>query len=102
MATALKIRLATKEKRHYTDNIEAYQLYMKGRYHALGLTRAETDKAIAYFQQAIELDRNYALPYLGLAKAYLPMALTSGLPSWEVMPKAKIQIADGMRKHSTK
>jgi len=89
VATALKIRLATKEKRHYPDNIEAYQLYMKGRYHALRLTRAETDKAIAYFQQAIELDRNYALPYLGLARAYIPMALTSGLPSWEVMPKAK-------------
>jgi DNA-binding winged helix-turn-helix (wHTH) protein/TolB-like protein len=89
VATALKIRLAKKEKRHYTDNIEAYQLYMKGRYHALRLTRAETDKAIVYFQQAIELDRNYPLPYLGLARAYLPMALTSGLPSWEVMPKAK-------------
>ncbi len=89
VATALKIRLATEEKRHYTDNIEAYQLYMRGRYHALRLTRAETDKAIVYFQQAIELDRNYALPYLGLARAYLPMALTSGLPSWEVMPKAK-------------
>jgi len=89
VATALKIRLTTKEKRHHTDNIEAYQLYMKGRYHALRLTHAETDKAIAYFQQAIELDRNYALPHLGLVRAYLPMALTSGLPSWEVMPKAK-------------
>jgi DNA-binding winged helix-turn-helix (wHTH) protein/TolB-like protein len=89
VATALKIRLANKEKRHYTDNIEAYQFYMKGRYHGLRLTRAETDKAIVYFRQAIELDQNYALPYLGLAKAYVPMALTSGLPSWEVMPKAK-------------
>lgn len=89
VANALKIRLAKNERRHYTDNIEAYQLYTKGRYHALRLTRAETDKAIVYFQQAIELDRNYALPYLGLARAYVPMALTSGLPSWEVMPKAK-------------
>jgi serine/threonine-protein kinase len=89
VATALKIRLSTKEKRHYPDNIEAYQLYMKGRYHTFRLTRAETDKAIAYFQQAIELDRNYALSYLGLARAYIPMALTSGVPSWEVMPKAK-------------
>ncbi len=62
---------------------------MKGRYHALNLTRAETDKGIAYFQQAIELDPNYALAYVGLARTYLPMALTSGVPSWEVMPKAK-------------
>jgi DNA-binding winged helix-turn-helix (wHTH) protein/Tfp pilus assembly protein PilF len=89
VATALKIRLANKERTHYTDNIEAYQLYMKGRYHALRLTRAETNKAVTYFQQAIDLDPNYALPYLGLARAYLPMALTSGMPSWEVMPKAK-------------
>ncbi len=89
VANALKIRLTNKENRRYTDNVEAYELYMKGRFHALRLTRAETDKAVAYFQQAIELDRNYALPYLGLADAYLPMALTSGLPSWQVIPKAK-------------
>ncbi len=89
VATALKIRLRGKEQKRYTENIEAYQLYMKGRYHALRLTRAETDKGIAYFQQAIELDRNYLPAYVGLAEAYLPMALTSEVPSWEVMPKAK-------------
>lgn len=89
VATALKIRLGGKEKKRYTENVEAYQLYMKGRYHALRLTRAETDKGIAYFQQAIEVDPNYALAYLGLAEAYMPMALTSEVPSWEVMPKAK-------------
>jgi tetratricopeptide (TPR) repeat protein len=38
---------------------------------------------------ALELDRNYSLPYLGLANAYIPMALTSGMPSWQVFPKAK-------------
>jgi len=89
VATALKIRLTNKENRRYTDNVEAYELYMKGRLHALRLTRAETDKAVAYFQQAIDLDLNYPLPYLGLANAYLPMVLTSGLPSREVIPKAK-------------
>ena len=89
VAAALKIRLGNAEKKRPTENIEAYQLYMKGRYHALNLTRTETDKGIAYFQQAIELDPNYALAYVGLARTYLPMALTSGVPSWEVMPKAK-------------
>ena len=89
VATALKIRLTNKENRRHTENFEAYELYMKGRLHALRLTRGETDKAVAYFQQAIELDRNYSLPYLGLANAYIPMALTSGLPSWQVFPKAK-------------
>jgi len=89
VATALKIRFANAEKKRPTENVEAYQLYMKGRYHALNLTRAETDKGIVYFQQAIELDPNYALVYVGLAEAYLPMALTSDAPSHEVMPKAK-------------
>ena len=89
VAAALKIRLTNKGNRRYTDNIEAYELYMKGRFHGLRLTRAETDKAVAYFQQAIELDRNYALPYIGLAAAYIPMAVTSGLPSSQVIPKAK-------------
>jgi DNA-binding winged helix-turn-helix (wHTH) protein/tetratricopeptide (TPR) repeat protein len=89
VATALKMHLSNEKKKHYTDNVEAYQLYMKGRYHANKLTRAETDKGIAYFQQAIELDGSYALPHLGLARAYLPMTLTSGVPSSEVMPKAK-------------
>ncbi len=89
VATALKIRFGNAEKKRPTENVEAYQLYMKGRYHALNLTRAETDKAIDYFQQAIEIDPNYALAYVGLTQAYLPMALTSGVPSWEVMPKAK-------------
>jgi DNA-binding winged helix-turn-helix (wHTH) protein/TolB-like protein/Flp pilus assembly protein TadD len=89
VATALKIRLSNKRNRPHTDNFEAYELYMKGRFHALKLTRAETEKAVTYFQQAIELDPNYSLPFLGLAWAYLPMALTSGLPSSQVIPKAK-------------
>ena len=89
VAAALKIRLGGAEKKRPTENVEAYQLYMKGRYHALNLTRAETEKGIVYFQQAIELDPNYALAYVGLVQSYLPMALTSGAPSWEVIPKAK-------------
>ncbi len=89
VVTALKIRLGSTEKKRETENVEAYQLYMKGRYHTLRLTRAETDKGINYFQQAIEIDPNYALAYTGVARAYLPMALTSGVPSWEVMPKAR-------------
>ncbi len=89
VATALKIRFANQEKKRPTENVEAYQLYMKGRYHALNLTRAEGGKSIDYFQQAIKIDPNYALAYVGLAEAYLPIALTGNVPSWEVMPKAK-------------
>jgi DNA-binding winged helix-turn-helix (wHTH) protein/TolB-like protein/Tfp pilus assembly protein PilF len=89
VAAALKNRFGGALKKHSTSSVEAYQLYMKGRYHALNLTRAETDKGIEYFRQAIEIDPNYALAYVGLADAYLPMALTSEVPSAEVIPKAK-------------
>jgi DNA-binding winged helix-turn-helix (wHTH) protein/TolB-like protein/Tfp pilus assembly protein PilF len=89
VATALRIRLTNKGNRRYTDNVQAYEFYMKGRVHALRLTREETEKAVGYFDQAIQLDRNYVLPYLGLAAAYMPMTLTSGLPSSQVVPKAK-------------
>jgi DNA-binding winged helix-turn-helix (wHTH) protein/TolB-like protein/Tfp pilus assembly protein PilF len=89
VAAALKNRFGGAVKKRSTDNVEAYQLYMKGRYHSLNLTRAETDKGIEYFRQAIAIDPNYALAYVGLADAYLPMSLTSGVPSGEVMPKAK-------------
>jgi tetratricopeptide (TPR) repeat protein len=62
---------------------------MRGQYHTQNLTRAETDKGIAYFQQAIQIDANYARPHLGLASAYLAMALTSGVPSDQVVPLSK-------------
>ena len=89
VAVALKIELVRQGKRRDTEIIEAYQLYMKGRFHVLKLTRPETDKAMSYFQQAIALDPNYAQAHLGLARTYLPMALTSDVPSSEVIPKAK-------------
>ena len=87
VAAALRIQLG--QKKRNTENVEAYDLYMRGQYHAQNLTRAETDKGIAYFQQAIQIDPNYARPHIGLSRAYSALALTSGLPSGEVMPKAK-------------
>lgn len=94
VATALRIQLGQKER--YTENVEAYQLYMRGHFHTLNLTRTETDKGIAYFQQAIQVDPNYARPHIGLSRAYLSMALTSGLSSGEVMPKAKAAALRGI------
>jgi serine/threonine-protein kinase len=73
----------------YTGNTEAYQLYLKGRYHAYKTTRADYQKSISYFQQAIEIDPNYALPYVGLADAYRALSLAGEMSSTEVMPKAK-------------
>lgn len=89
VATALKIQLADGEKKHYTQNVEAYQLFMKGRFHLLKGTNQDRDKSISYFQQAIQLDPNYALAYTGLADAYRGQTVGGEMPPNEIMPKAK-------------
>src|SRR5205823_6925921 len=76
--------------KNYTSNPEAYQLYLKGRYHALKLTAAEMQTGISHFQQAIQLDPSYALAYVGLADAYRSLALAGEMPPTdEFLPKAK-------------
>jgi serine/threonine protein kinase/tetratricopeptide (TPR) repeat protein len=73
-----------------TTNAEAYQLYLKGRYHANQATAAGLKKGIEYFQQAIEKDPGYALAYAGLADSY--SALGGGwqyLPPSDTLPNAK-------------
>lgn len=89
----LKVKLLSEEKaalRHRrAENVEAYQLYLKGRYHFLKLTPAETEKGISYFQQAIAIDPNYALAYAGLAAAYVTFPMTCDAPAAEFFPKAK-------------
>ena len=60
-------RLAKRE----TISPEAYQLYLKGRYHWNKRTAADVRKSVAYFQQAIDKDPLYALAYAGLADAYI-------------------------------
>lgn len=89
VATALKIRLGNKEKKRQTENVEAYQLYMKGRFYLLKTVKADTEQSVSYFQQAIELDPNYALAYAGLADAYRGQTVGGEMPSSEFMPKAK-------------
>jgi DNA-binding winged helix-turn-helix (wHTH) protein/TolB-like protein/tetratricopeptide (TPR) repeat protein len=88
VATALKIRLGGKEKKHSTQNVEAYQLYMKGRYHIAKQTPSDIRTSIGYFQQAIDIDPGYALAYTGLSKAYGVLAIGGEMPPAEAVPKA--------------
>jgi TolB-like protein/Tfp pilus assembly protein PilF len=70
----LKIRLNTFEEqkvvKNYTENGEAYQLYLQGRYFWNKQTNNDLAKSIDYFQRAIAIDPSYALAYAGLADAY--------------------------------
>jgi DNA-binding winged helix-turn-helix (wHTH) protein/TolB-like protein/tetratricopeptide (TPR) repeat protein len=75
--------------KHYTDNIEAYQLYQKGRLYWYKFTPEGVEKSIDYFNQAIALDPNYALAYAGLSFAYSVQGAIGALPPLEVFPKSK-------------
>jgi serine/threonine-protein kinase len=70
----LQLRLHSAEEirltKRVTDNSEAYQLYLQGRYHWNQRTPAGIKKSIEFFQQATEKDPNFALAYVGLADAY--------------------------------
>jgi TolB-like protein/Tfp pilus assembly protein PilF len=72
----------------YTASPEAYQLYLKGRYHVLKLTAPEIQTGISYFQQAISIDPSYALAYAGLADAYRSALISDTRPA-EFFPRAK-------------
>jgi tetratricopeptide (TPR) repeat protein len=69
--------------------MEAYDLYLKGRYLWNGRTREGITKSIDYFQQAIDLDGSFALAYGGLADAYLILADYGWLPAIEAAPKIR-------------
>ncbi|HET6889482.1 MAG TPA: protein kinase, partial [Pyrinomonadaceae bacterium] len=56
--------------KHYPANPEAYQLYLKGRYHLLKGAKSDLLTSISYLQKAIEIDPLYAIAYVGLADAY--------------------------------
>lgn len=78
VASALQTKLASRKR--YTENIEAYQLYLNGRFHTHKVTSPEVQKGILYFKQAIQTDPNYALAYVGLADAYRTVGLIGGIP----------------------
>lgn len=75
ITSKLRLRLTGEEEqqlnKRYTENIEAYQLYLQGRYQLNKRTEDGFRKGIQYFDEAIEKDPRYALAYAGLADAYI-------------------------------
>ncbi len=99
VASNLRLKLTGGDERQltkrYTESAEAYQLYLKGNYHWKKYTREDAQKGIDYYNQAIEVDPNYAMAYTGLANSYGIMAL-SYLPPREAFSKAKIYAAKAL------
>jgi eukaryotic-like serine/threonine-protein kinase len=93
IAHMLRIELTGREqqllaKRHTTDP-RAYELYLKGRFQWNKRSADGLYKAIELFNQAIEIDPQYALAYAGLADCYNLLDIWAGLPTKETFPNAK-------------
>jgi TolB-like protein/Flp pilus assembly protein TadD len=71
-----------------TENPQAHELYLKGRYFWNKRTTQNLEKAIGFFQQAIDLDPNYALAYAGLGDAHSIVPIYAGTPPKDDVPKA--------------
>jgi serine/threonine protein kinase/TolB-like protein/Tfp pilus assembly protein PilF len=97
VSSKLKTKLSGEDTqkltKQYTENAEAYQLLLKGRFFLNRRTAEGLQKAIEYFNQAIVIDPNYALGYAGLADTYLllglPDATTGALSPQDSVPKAR-------------
>jgi len=75
--------------KRYSENTEAYQLCLKGRHFWAKRTASALEKAIRYFQQAIEKEPQYARAYAGLADCYTILSHYSRLSPRQTLPKAK-------------
>lgn len=75
--------------RRYTGNLDAYNLYLKGRYFWNRLTEEGLHKSLNFFRQAIQVDADYALAYSGISDAYCRLAWYSYSSPQESFPKAK-------------
>jgi serine/threonine protein kinase/Flp pilus assembly protein TadD len=82
IAERMRVRLSGDRPlvKRYTQNVEAYNLYLKGRYHFIKFTPESAAKGIECHQQAIAMDPKYALPWTGLAAIYQIMGNVGFMP----------------------
>lgn len=90
---ALKVKLFGDEQQklvdRYTRNTDAYELFLKGRFHAYKYTAAGWKRAIDFFEQAVAIEPDYALAYAGLTTSRGCLWFFGILPAEEVIPQAK-------------
>ncbi|MFQ5722668.1 MAG: tetratricopeptide repeat protein, partial [Candidatus Aminicenantales bacterium] len=89
----LKISLLKKEEeallKRYTDDPEAYNLYLKGLYFLRMYTAKGFQEAVKYFEKTLKKDPTYALAYYGLAEVFYAISYWANVPPNEAYPKAK-------------
>ncbi len=100
--SAIKIKLFVVAQeavlKRYTDNPEAYQLYLQGRFYINKFTGADSlNKAIDYFKATIKIEPDYALAYAGIAYSYELLWLMNYLLPEESLPQMKQAIQHSLR-----
>src|SRR5690242_5199551 len=94
---ALRIKLTGAAGRslitHYTENLQAYHLYLKGRFYWNKRTEEDFYKSLGFFEQAIEIDPNYAPAYAGMADSYIMLGEHGSVPATSIMRKARTTAA---------
>lgn len=89
----LRLKLTSAERKNitkrYTESVEAYHLYIKGRYFLNKRLTESVEQAAEYFQRAIDIDPLYALAYVGLADCFPLLSLYGTLTPHEAYPKAR-------------
>ncbi len=87
----LKVKLLGEEKAaivtRRTENLEAYNLYLKGNYYCHEATASGFEKAIACFEQALQKDSQYAPPYIGIAEVIWLSTFFGDVPPNDAYPK---------------
>ena len=79
-----------------TENVEAHELYLKGRYFGGKRTATDLQRAIDYYNQALAKDPNYAVAYAGIANSYVLLPEYSKLTAAEAFPKAQAAAAKAL------
>jgi serine/threonine protein kinase/Tfp pilus assembly protein PilF len=93
ISEALRLKLSprqkTKLRKRHTVNPDAYQEYLRGRYHWHNWRHDSFRRALEHFQRAIELDPSYALAYAGLGDAYSAMTYYGQVTPHDGFPRAR-------------
>jgi adenylate cyclase len=105
IASELKAIITPEEKQQInkvpTDNLEAYNLYLKGTYFYQKMTREGLKEASEYFKEALRKDPNFALAYIGLSQFNSSSTFWGNVPPDEGIPKANEYVKNALKIDST-
>jgi eukaryotic-like serine/threonine-protein kinase len=100
IAEKIRVRLTPAEKRQFETarrvNFEAYQAYLKGRYYYYKFTPEGYEKSLEYYQEAIEKDPAYALPYAEKAGVYVSLGWEGLIPPKEASDQARAAVTKSL------